>query len=131
VSRTWRRGAAAAVALVAAACAHHPEARAAATEAPSPPDRVFIDVINDNYYDARIHALYDGGARHALGTVAGNERQSLTIPWLPRPLVFEVVLIVDGGVYRSERMNVAPGELVQLRLPPNIASSGFYRRVSP
>jgi hypothetical protein len=124
------RGAATAVALV-AACAHHGEGRSQTVGLGST-EQVFVDVINDNYYDARIYAIYGGGARRALGTVPGNERRlALAIPWQPRALLFEVVLVVDGSVYRSEGMNVAPGDVVQLRLPPNIATSGFFTRVSP
>jgi hypothetical protein len=115
---------------LAVGCAHHREG--SQTAGPGSSERVFIDVINDNYYDARIYAIYGGTARRALGTVPGNERRvALAIPWQPRALTFEVVLVVDGSVYRSESMNVAPGDVVQLRLPPNIATSGFFKRVSP
>jgi hypothetical protein len=121
----------AAFAVLGAACAHKPHPEVTPSEVLSTPDSVFITVINDNYYDARIHAIYDGGARHALGTIGGNERQGgLAIPWQPRPLAFEVILLVDGRVYRSEEMNVPAGDLVLLRLPPNIESSMFFRRVS-
>ena len=40
-------------------------------------DSVFVEVVNDNYYDARIHVVYDGGGRFTLGTVPGNQRQKV------------------------------------------------------
>jgi hypothetical protein len=120
-----------ATALLGAGCARKPDGRVAPKEAAAGADSVFIDVINDNYYDARVYAIYDGGARHPLGTIDGNQRvDRLAIPWRPRTIVFEVTLLVEGGTYRSDGMNVAAGDLVEIRLPPNIGSSVFFRRVS-
>jgi hypothetical protein len=100
-------------------------------DAATEPDSVFVEVINDNYYDVRIHVLYEGGARVSLGTVGGNRRQgAVAIAWHPRALVVEVTLIIGGGVYVSDKVNVGAGDTVEVRVPVNIEASGFFRRVS-
>jgi len=94
------------------------------------PAGIVVEAINDNYYDARMYVIYEGGIRRSLGTVAGNGGQAqVAIPWQPRALVVEVTLIIGGGVYRSNRIHVSPGEVLEVRVPANIESSGFFRRV--
>jgi hypothetical protein len=93
-------------------------------------DSVFVEVVNDNYYDVRMHVIYPGGARHLVGTIAGNSRQvAVAIPWEPRALVIEVALIVGAGVYQSTPLDVTAGEVVEVRIPPNLDVSVFFRRV--
>ncbi|MGH7529328.1 MAG: hypothetical protein ACREMN_03010 [Gemmatimonadales bacterium] len=94
-------------------------------------DTLFVEVINDNYYDARIHLVYDGGAPYSLGTVPGNQSVPLqSVPWQPRPLVVEISLVIAGGTYRSDRIDVAPGDVLQIRVPADLQDSGFFRRVA-
>lgn len=62
-----------AVVCVVVACARLPgvpKGDRAAVQAQ--PDSILVDVLNENYYDARIHAVYAGGQRRSLGTIAGN-----------------------------------------------------------
>ncbi len=93
-------------------------------------DGVMLDVINDNYYDARIYAVYGGGERHALGSVSANQTvEGLTFPWRARPLAFEVHLVVGMQRYVSHEIDVDQGEHLQLRLPPNLSTSGSFRRI--
>lgn len=93
-------------------------------------DSIFVEVINDNYYDARVHVIYQGGARHTVGTVTGNARQAaVAIPWQPRALVIEIALIVGTGVYQSIALDVTAGDVVEVRIPPNLDVSAFFRRV--
>lgn len=93
-------------------------------------DSVFVEVVNDNYYDARVHVIYQGGARHSIGTIVGNTRHDpVAIPWQPRALVIEIALIVGSGVYRSDGLDVAAGDVVAVRIPPNLDVSAFFRRV--
>lgn len=116
--------------VLGAACASVQDVRVQPTGATSPPDSVFVEVANDNYYDARVHVIFGGGARYSLGTIGGNRRQAeLAIPWLPRSLQAEVTLITQGGVYLSDAVDVARGDLVQIRVPPDIQSSAFFRRI--
>jgi hypothetical protein len=94
------------------------------------PDSITVAITNDNFYDARIHAQYDGGHRYSLGTVAGNGQQAeVSIRWEPRPIIFEIMFIVSGAVYLSHPVQALPGDIIEVRLPPNIDASGFFRRV--
>lgn len=103
------------------------------SEAPEPglsPDSVYIQAVNDHFYDARIHAVYAGGQRRSLGTVHGNGGEAqLTIPWEPRALTFQIMFVVSGQTYLSLAMDVNRNERLELRIPPNIESSGFFRRI--
>jgi hypothetical protein len=95
------------------------------------PDSIYVEVVNDNFYDARVHAIYQGGARYTLGTIHGNGGHSETaLAWQPRMLTFEVSFIIGGGAYVSHPVDVARGDVVEVRLPQNIEASGFFRRVS-
>jgi hypothetical protein len=118
------------LALLGAACARPQAARVQPSAGDVTPDSVFVEVVNDNYYDARIHLIYDGGMRHSLGTIGGNWRQAgVAIPWQPRALFVDVTLIIGGGVYRSDRIHVSPGDVLEIRVPADLESSGFFRRV--
>lgn len=102
----------------------------ARTDAEQPAD-IVIEAINDNFYDARVHAVYNGGTRRSLGTIAGNGgRTELALGWEPRALLFHVSFIIDGAAYASYPMDVTPGQHVVLRLPPNIRESGYFRPLS-
>jgi hypothetical protein len=94
------------------------------------PDSIVVNVLNENYYDARIHALYDGGQRRSLGTIAGNGGKArIALPWEPRALVFGILFVTDNSTYVSLPVDVAAGESVEVRVPQNISASGFFRRV--
>ncbi len=123
-------GPAAAVVVLVVACARGRGVDIPRVATPDTSDSVFVEVINDNYYDARLYARYAGGARYPLGTVGGNLRQArVAIPWTPRPLVVELFLVIGGGHYVSDVLSPQPGEVVQVRLPPNLDASGVFRRV--
>ncbi|MFW6331528.1 MAG: hypothetical protein ACOC3J_07370 [Gemmatimonadota bacterium] len=94
-------------------------------------DSVHVLVVNEHYYDARVHAVYAGGHRHALGTIAGNGGTTeATLNWEPHPLVFQIGFIISGHNYVTEPVDLVRGEHIELRLPPNIEMSGHFRRVS-
>jgi hypothetical protein len=93
-------------------------------------DSVVVQAKNENYYAARIHAVWNGGQRRALGTVAGNGGQArMVLAWEPRALAFEVLLVTEGSTYVSLPVDPSPGESIELRVPSNINESGFFRRV--
>jgi hypothetical protein len=93
-------------------------------------DSIHVDAVNENYYEARIHAVYTGGQRRSLGTIAGNGGRIRTaLAWEPRSLVFEIVFVTDGAAYVSLPVDVAAGESVEVRVPMNISGSGFFRRM--
>ncbi|MGH7449201.1 MAG: hypothetical protein ACRELT_16630 [Longimicrobiales bacterium] len=116
------------LALTATACAARQNSDG--VESPASADSIFIDALNENFYDARVHAVYTGGQRRSLGTIAGNGGRTQTaLPWEPHALVFEVSFILSGAAYESHPLEVARGQQVEVRLPPNIDGSGFFRRV--
>ncbi len=91
---------------------------------------VAVHVVNDNYYSARVRAFYDGGNQYIIGTVESHTTaDTFEIPWDTGALWFEVDLITGPGRYLSEKVLVEPGDIVELRLPPDIEESGFFRRI--
>jgi hypothetical protein len=93
-------------------------------------ESILVNVLNENYYDARVHAVYVGGQRRSLGTIAGNGgRSEVVLEWEPRALAFEVLLVTEGATYLSQPVDVAAGDSIEVRVPANIAGSGFFRRV--
>ena len=118
-----------AVLLFAAACSILPgggrRGRAAV-----PRDSIFVYTVNENYYDVRIHAVYDGGQRHAVGTIPGNGGRAWAgLPWEPRSVEFSVFLVTAGTTYLSQPFDLAAGDSIELRVPLNISMSGMFRRV--
>jgi hypothetical protein len=87
-------------------------------ENPIARDSITITVINDHWYDARVHAVYGGGLRYPLGVI-GNKREGgpFVIPWHVDDLIMEIDFVVERGRYGSDRVLVEP---------PNISSSGFF-----
>lgn len=94
-------------------------------------ESIIVHAVNENYYDARIHAVFDGGQRRSLGTIAGNGgRTRAVIMWEPHSLAFAIQFVTEGSAYISQEVNVTPGDSVEIRVPANINQSGFFRRVS-
>ena len=115
---------------LAVACSRGGKAVVVVDTAPAVPDSVTVEIVNDNYYDARVYAVYVGGAKHPLGTIPSYKTESgLRIPWLPRPLVFEVHLVTGFETYLSHEIDVFSGDYVQLRLPSNFEVSDSFRRI--
>jgi hypothetical protein len=118
-----------ALALSSAACASRYDSDR--SDEPALPDSIYVEAHNENFYDARVHAIFTGGQRRSLGTIPGNGGHSRTaLPWEPRSLVFEVVFIIDGAAYESYPVDVARSQSIALRLTPNMSQSGYFRRVS-
>jgi hypothetical protein len=120
---------AAAIALVAGACARS-SGGATGGAGMARRDSIHVEAINENFYDARIHAVFTGGQRRSLGTIAGNGGKArMALAWEPRSLVFEVVFITDGAAYASLPVDIPAGESIEVRVPMNISGSGFFRRL--
>ena len=119
----WKITTIAALLCVGVACASR---RGASTN-----ESIIVHAVNENYYDARIHAVFDGGQRRSLGTIAGNGgRTRAVLMWEPRSLAFEIQLVTEGSAYISQEVDVTAGDSVEVRVPANINESGFFRRVS-
>jgi hypothetical protein len=112
------------------ACTRRPRADVERTDAPQFGDSIYVQIINDNYYDSRVYVVFESGTRYPLGTVSGNGRQpAIAIPWLPRALRIELLIIIGGGRYTSDPLDTRPGEFVEVRIPPNVDASGFFHRI--
>jgi hypothetical protein len=121
---------AAVMTIACAACGRLSGASRARAAAEAQADSVRVSVVNENYYSARIHAIYAGGQRRSLGTIDGNGgRTNAALGWEPRSLVFEVTLITDGAMYLSHTVELSPGDSIELRVPLNISGSGLFRRI--
>jgi hypothetical protein len=120
------------IAVTIAACAGTSDKEVEVEPARSPvtQDSIYVRVINDHFYDARVFVLYDGGERYSLGLFVGHtESQIIPVLWKPRRLEFEISFIAETGQYLSDDLSVNPGEVIHLTIPPNIATSTFFRRL--
>ena|SRR5688572_25020360 len=121
---------AAAIAISCVACGRLSGTSGSKGGAAARPDSIRVFVLNENYYAARIHAVFDGGQRRPIGTIDGNGgRANVAVPWEPRSLVFELLLVTDGSAYLSHPVDPSPGDSIEVRVPQNISGSGFFRRV--
>jgi hypothetical protein len=110
----WLLGAAA---LVFAACGGN--------HAPSPftgeAGSVEIEVRNDNFSDATLHALR-GGERIRIGIVTGHTGQTFQLDWRSNlPLQVEIDLLA-GGRCVTRPLQVDPGDALYLRIEPRLGS---------
>ena len=113
------------------ACSRSEKAAVVVGAMPAIADSVAVEVVNDNYFDARVYAIYAGGSKHPLGTIRSHNSESdLKIAWQPRRLAFEVHLVTGLRTYLSHEIDVSPGDYVQLRLPPDFEVSDTFRRIS-
>jgi hypothetical protein len=115
--------------VVAAACGGGKEIEVRHAVTPDAPDSVYVEIVNEHFYDARVYVLYEEAARRPLGLVVGNTTaMPVAVPWQPRPYVFEISFIAESGLYYTEDVVLEPGDVIRLRIPPNIATSAFFRR---
>lgn len=115
--------------LVAVACGGGRDVTVQHAATPNVGDSIYVEVVNEHFSDARVHAIYDGGHRYTLGLVIGHSKAPLNgIPWQPHPLVLEVSFIAAGGPYYTHDLLLEPGDVITVRIPPNIETSAFFRR---
>ena len=74
-----------------------------------------LEVMNDNFNDARIYTLWNGNRRR-IGTVIGKTQGSFEIPVGHGDLRVQVDFIAAGG-FITDPLTVWPGEVVQLVIP--------------
>lgn len=82
---------------------------------PSETQRVTVEVINQNFNDGNIYAVYSGGNRERLGTVGGNSRRTFTFRYSSGELRFRIDYI-GGGSIDTPGETVRPGDVLELRL---------------
>ncbi|TVR60496.1 MAG: hypothetical protein EA422_13790 [Gemmatimonadales bacterium] len=74
-----------------------------------------LEVMNDNFNDARIYTLWNGNRRR-IGTVIGKTQESFEIPVGHGDLRVQVDFIAAGS-FITDPITVWPGEVVQLVIP--------------
>lgn len=92
---------------------------------------VFVDVRNANNLDAAVYLL-SGGQTHRLGLVTTNGEERFRVePRLVAPpgyLRVAASLLASNRRYVSEEMALQPGDVVELVVQPDIATSYVRRR---
>ena len=119
--RRWLAGGL--LALLAAGCGPRP----GRGPAPAPPVRVHV--TNHNRADVNLYVLR-GGSRLRLGTVVAGNTTVLVLRHLSRAPVqqlgFEVQRIGAEGVFALQRVTVAPGQAVHIRLEDMLTTSEIF-----
>ena len=83
-----------------------------------------VHVENQNFLDANVYVIGDGGARERLGMITGNTNQDFVIPdHIVRPansVRFMIEQIGSNAAPISESLTIRPGETVTLTIPPTV-----------
>jgi hypothetical protein len=91
-------------------------------EGGQPTTRVHVE--NQNYLDANVYVIGNGGARQRLGTVTGNTNQDFVIPdYIISPantVRFLIEPIGSNAAPISNSLSIQPGTTVTLTIPPNV-----------
>ena len=75
-----------------------------------------IKVSNNNFNDATLHALLEGGVRRRLGTVTGKGTGSFTLEWTnTAPLQIEIDFLA-GSKCTTQAINAQPGDALDLMI---------------
>jgi hypothetical protein len=91
-----------------------------ADEAQFEDDRVFVRVINNNFYDVTVYADWDGH-RERLGRVVGNRTEVLALPARAGGMSVAIAVAVQAGrTHTTNRITAWPGEEIQVRVPPDL-----------
>jgi hypothetical protein len=103
-----------------AACSH--ATRNAGDEEARPTTRVHVE--NQNYLDANVYVIGNGGTRQRLGTVTGNTNQDFVIPeYIIGPantVRFLIEPIGSNAAPISNSLSIQPGQTVTLTIPPTV-----------
>lgn len=101
--------------LVASACSIFRREQASPFDGSAGERQVRIDVDNQNFNDATLHAIR-GGERHRLGIVVGKTEASFTLDW---PMSAEMEIEIDYLASHkcvTPKMFVDPGDILALKL---------------
>lgn len=83
-----------------------------------------VHVENQNYLDANVYAIGNGGTRQRLGTVTGNTNQDFVIPeYIIGPantVRFLIEPIGSNAAPISNSLSIQPGQTVTLTIPPTV-----------
>ena len=88
--------------------------------------QIAISVENQGFNDARVYAVSVGGVQ-LLGQVPGKATRNFTLQWSRLDDLRLRMDFLAGDTYRSNAIDVAPGDRVEL-LIPNDPRGAFLRR---
>jgi len=83
-----------------------------------------LHVINENFYDATIYAVWSG-YRKRLGVVQGQREDTFRFRWEPMELSIEIRLLSVGST-TTYSLPVDEGDVLELRVQPDL-----HRRIPP
>ena len=80
------------------------------------PSTVQIYVDNQNFNDLTLLAITTRG-RQPLGRIGGATRRTFTLPWQGLDELRIRIEVLAGQDYESNRLNVSPGDRLELTVP--------------
>ena len=113
-------------------CAMMGAAGCAQRSAPNPfdtdrPDELRVTVDNQNFNDLRIYAITTGGPR-SLGRVGGQSRVEFRLEWRQLDDIRFRLEFLAGDQFTTTRLNVSPGDIVEVSVPQNPNNTIVRRR---
>lgn len=91
------------------------------------PNRIRIDVRNLNFQDARLYVIRGGGARRSLGSVGGKQDETFTVDWNMNDDIRIEINLLAGPTCTTRRMQVQPGDILELQINSVFSQSSFCR----
>ena len=88
-------------------------------DGPAPKPIVTLRVENQNYYDATVYALSEGGERQRVGRVTGLTHDTFTFRW-PHDELRIIIQLLAGGSAVTEPVLVNPGDSLNLVIQPDL-----------
>jgi hypothetical protein len=82
-------------------------------------ERVPLVVENQNFYQATIYAILNGG-RVRVGNVQGGSTETLQAPSPPTGQMRVEVRLLAVGAFTSYPVTVQPGDTVRVTVPPDL-----------
>ena len=89
------------------------------------PQELTMHVINENFYDATIYAVDQGGTRQRLGIVSGHSEETFRFRWHTMEMSVEIRLLAVGST-QTYSLPVNEGDVLELRVQPDL-----HRRIPP
>lgn len=90
-------------------------------------NEIALNVINQNFHDARLFARWRNGRRVSIGQVAGFDEKRFVFRWETYDLQVEINLL-SVGVHETPWMNVDRGDELELVIDPALDRSLRIRR---
>jgi hypothetical protein len=88
-------------------------------DAPRAAPVITLRVENQNFYDATVYALSDGGERQRLGRVTGLSHSTFTFRWLHEEMRV-IIQLLAGGSAVTQPVLVNPGDSLNLVIQPDL-----------